>query len=86
MLEYMDDVLGRLFDYVDSSPVKEDTYVMVMSDNGSEMFLGELPKNRVSAAAATLARCADAAATAGTWQAQHCNGTTCGPNARQVSN
>jgi hypothetical protein len=47
MLEYMDDVLGRLFDYVDSSPFKENSYVMVMSDNGSEMFLGELPKIKV---------------------------------------
>jgi arylsulfatase A-like enzyme len=48
MLEYMDDVLGRLFDYIQGSAFKEDTYVMVMSDNGSEMFLGELPKRRVS--------------------------------------
>lgn len=48
MLEYMDDVLGRLFEYLDGSAFKQDTYVMVMSDNGSEMFLGELPKSKVS--------------------------------------
>lgn len=46
MLEYMDDVLGRLFEYLDGSAFKQDTYVMVMSDNGSEMFLGELPKSK----------------------------------------
>lgn len=40
-LEYMDDVLGRLFDYIDSSPLRNNTYVLLMSDNGSELFDGE---------------------------------------------
>lgn len=40
-LEYMDDVLGRLFDYMDASPLKANTYVMLMSDNGAELFPGE---------------------------------------------
>ncbi|KAF6259251.1 alkaline-phosphatase-like protein [Scenedesmus sp. NREL 46B-D3] len=38
MLEYMDDVLGRLFDYVAESPLAENTYIMIMSDNGAELF------------------------------------------------
>ncbi|WIA28865.1 hypothetical protein OEZ86_011391 [Tetradesmus obliquus] len=38
MLEYMDDVLGRLFDFVANSPLAENTYVMIMSDNGAELF------------------------------------------------
>jgi arylsulfatase A-like enzyme len=42
MLEYMDDVLGRLFDYIDSSPLRDSTYVMIMGDNGSELFNGEI--------------------------------------------
>lgn len=42
MLEYMDDVLGRLFDYLEHSPLKEDTYIFLMSDNGSELFDGEI--------------------------------------------
>jgi arylsulfatase A-like enzyme len=82
MLEYMDDVLGRLFDYMDSSPFKEDTYVMVMSDNGSELFLGELPKNRVRNvlnAGVTPASGPDAAAA----PTRHklCSGTTSCTNA-----
>lgn len=47
MLEYMDDVLGRLFDYMASSPLRDNTYVMVMSDNGAELFGGELPNLQV---------------------------------------
>jgi arylsulfatase A-like enzyme len=31
-------VAGRLFDYVASSPLAENTYVMIMSDNGAELF------------------------------------------------
>jgi arylsulfatase A-like enzyme len=42
MLEYMDDVLGRLFDYIGSSPLRDNTYVMIMGDNGSELFNGEI--------------------------------------------
>lgn len=37
-LEYMDDVLGRLFDYMDESPLRDNTYIMMMSDNGAELF------------------------------------------------
>jgi arylsulfatase A-like enzyme len=38
MLEYMDDVLGRLFDYVERSKLRDDTYILVMGDNGAELF------------------------------------------------
>ncbi|KAI8466606.1 MAG: alkaline-phosphatase-like protein [Monoraphidium minutum] len=41
MLEYMDDVLGRLFDYLETSPLHKNTYVLLMGDNGSELFDGE---------------------------------------------
>ncbi|WIA16297.1 hypothetical protein OEZ85_012998 [Tetradesmus obliquus] len=41
MLEYMDDVLGRLFDFIEASPLRDNTYVMIMGDNGSELFDGE---------------------------------------------
>lgn len=34
MLEYMDDILGRLFDYMDRHDMYSDTYVMFTSDNG----------------------------------------------------
>ncbi|KAF6255529.1 alkaline-phosphatase-like protein [Scenedesmus sp. NREL 46B-D3] len=42
MLEYMDDVLGRLFDYMEASPLRDNTYIMIMGDNGSELFDGEI--------------------------------------------
>lgn len=29
---------GRLFDFVANSPLAENTYVMIMSDNGAELF------------------------------------------------
>jgi arylsulfatase A-like enzyme len=45
MLEYMDDVLGRLFDYMDSSKLRDNTYVLVMSDNGAELFPEERKGN-----------------------------------------
>lgn len=48
MMEYMDDVLGRLFDYLEQSLLKQKTYVMIMSDNGSELFLGEIGSKIVS--------------------------------------
>ncbi|KAF8072774.1 MAP1D [Scenedesmus sp. PABB004] len=38
MLEYMDDVLGRLFDFINASPLRDNTYVLLMSDNGAELF------------------------------------------------
>jgi arylsulfatase A-like enzyme len=41
MLEYMDDMLGRLFDYIEASPLRDNTYIMIMGDNGSELFDGE---------------------------------------------
>jgi arylsulfatase A-like enzyme len=47
MLEYLDDVMGRLFDFVESSALRRNTYVLVMSDNGSELFLGELSAKQV---------------------------------------
>lgn len=40
-LEYMDDVLGRLFDFMADSSLRKNTYVMMMSDNGAELFPGE---------------------------------------------
>ena len=44
MLEYMDDVLGRLFAFIEATPeLRDSTYVMLLSDNGSELFDGELP-------------------------------------------
>jgi arylsulfatase A-like enzyme len=43
----MDDVLGRLFDFIDNSPLRNNTYVMIMSDNGSELFDGELSNKLV---------------------------------------
>lgn len=46
-MEYMDDVLGRLFDYIDNSPLKHNTYVMILSDNGSELFQGEMSNREV---------------------------------------
>jgi arylsulfatase A-like enzyme len=38
MLEYMDDVLGRLFDFMERSKLRDNTYILVMSDNGAELF------------------------------------------------
>lgn len=38
MLEYLDDVLGRLFDFMNTSKLRENTYIFIMSDNGSELF------------------------------------------------
>lgn len=38
MLEYMDDVLGRLFDFMEHSKLRDNTYILVMSDNGAELF------------------------------------------------
>lgn len=40
-LEYLDDVLGRLFDWHENSPLRDNTYIMILSDNGSELFPGE---------------------------------------------
>lgn len=40
----MDDVLGRLFDYLEAKDMYKDTYVFLMSDNGSEL-LGEERKD-----------------------------------------
>lgn len=34
MLMYLDDVLGRLFDAVASSGLKDSTYIMLTADNG----------------------------------------------------
>ncbi|KAF6255124.1 alkaline-phosphatase-like protein [Scenedesmus sp. NREL 46B-D3] len=40
-LEYMDEVLGRLFDYLKTSGLDKSTYVMLMSDNGAAMLPNE---------------------------------------------
>lgn len=41
MLAYLDDNLGRLFDFLRSSPLSNNTYIMITSDNGPEMLDGE---------------------------------------------
>ena len=41
MTEYIDSVLGRLFDYLVSNNMLEDTYLFFTGDNGSELFPGE---------------------------------------------
>lgn len=37
MLEYMDDVLGRLFNYLSKNDMYKDTYVLLMGDNGAHL-------------------------------------------------
>ncbi|WIA17400.1 hypothetical protein OEZ85_014256 [Tetradesmus obliquus] len=41
MLQYLDDVLGRLFSFLESSPLGRNTYVMIMSDNGPQLLVDE---------------------------------------------
>lgn len=41
MLEHLDSVLGRLFDYVFEGPLASNTYIMMMGDNGSEAELNK---------------------------------------------
>ncbi|KAF6254409.1 alkaline-phosphatase-like protein [Scenedesmus sp. NREL 46B-D3] len=41
MVQYLDDVLGRLFSFLESSPLGKNTYVMVMSDNGPQLLNDE---------------------------------------------
>lgn len=48
MTEYLDDVLGRLIDYLDSSPLGESTYLMIMSDNGPQLLTDERRDQEVS--------------------------------------
>lgn len=40
-LEYLDKVLGRLFDYLAASGLEKTTYVMLLSDNGSALLPNE---------------------------------------------
>ncbi|WIA15052.1 hypothetical protein OEZ85_001752 [Tetradesmus obliquus] len=47
-LMYLDDVLGKIFDYVDSSPVlRRNTYIMLTSDNGLSLSYVEDPAERL---------------------------------------
>jgi arylsulfatase A-like enzyme len=41
MLEWLDGIYGRLFSYLESSPLGKNTYVMIMSDNGPQLLVGE---------------------------------------------
>jgi arylsulfatase A-like enzyme len=47
MLQYLDDVLGRLFDFLESSPLGKNTYVMIMSDNGPQLLVDEKEQQEV---------------------------------------
>jgi arylsulfatase A-like enzyme len=47
MLQYLDDVLGRLFSFLESSPLGKNTYVMIMSDNGPQLLLDEKDQQEV---------------------------------------
>lgn len=42
MLEYLDTVLGRLFNYLESSPHRQKTYIMISGDNGPDMRMEEI--------------------------------------------
>lgn len=41
MLEWLDGIYGRLFSFLESSPLGKNTYVMIMSDNGPQLLFGE---------------------------------------------
>jgi arylsulfatase A-like enzyme len=41
MLEWLDGIYGRLFSYLENSPLGKNTYVMIMSDNGPQLLVGE---------------------------------------------
>jgi arylsulfatase A-like enzyme len=41
MTEYIDSIMGRLFDYLVSNDMMENTYLFFTGDNGSELFPGE---------------------------------------------
>uniref|UniRef100_A0A383WE69 Sulfatase N-terminal domain-containing protein n=1 Tax=Tetradesmus obliquus TaxID=3088 RepID=A0A383WE69_TETOB len=41
MLEWLDGIYGRLFSFLESSPLGRNTYVMIMSDNGPQLLFGE---------------------------------------------
>lgn len=41
MLEWLDGIYGRLFSYLESSSLGNNTYVMIMSDNGPQLLFGE---------------------------------------------
>jgi arylsulfatase A-like enzyme len=47
MLQYIDDVLGRLFSFLESSPLGKSTYVMIMSDNGPQLLMDEKDQQEV---------------------------------------
>lgn len=41
MLEWLDSILGRLFDFLDNTGLVNNTYVMITSDNGPQLLKGE---------------------------------------------
>jgi arylsulfatase A-like enzyme len=47
MLQYLDDALGRLFSFLESSPLGKNTYVMIMSDNGPQLLMDEKDQQEV---------------------------------------
>uniref|UniRef100_A0A383VJP5 Sulfatase N-terminal domain-containing protein n=1 Tax=Tetradesmus obliquus TaxID=3088 RepID=A0A383VJP5_TETOB len=47
MLEYLDSVLGRLFKHLKDTGLDKNTYVMIMSDNGSFLMPDEPKKKRM---------------------------------------
>ena len=38
MLEYVDEQIGRLLDFLDASPLGANTYVFLSGDNGPALF------------------------------------------------
>jgi arylsulfatase A-like enzyme len=38
MVEYLDSVLGRLFDFLEASGLAESSFVTISSDNGPALF------------------------------------------------
>jgi arylsulfatase A-like enzyme len=38
MLEYLDEQIGRLLDFLDKSPLGANTYVLLSGDNGPALF------------------------------------------------
>ena len=48
MTEYVDSVIGRLMDYLESSGLLRDTYLFFAGDNGSELFPIERTPERLA--------------------------------------
>lgn len=51
MIHWLDDILGRLFDFLETSPLRDNTYVMFASDNGPQMLPDEMANKYVSSLA-----------------------------------